>query len=87
MTNEPHDTANRVAGEILRIAVNVEHELDLLIMYYILDFKTSKQNFLSDEILQRLSFQRKIELITNICKIEEYKKNQAENQTNRCNNN
>jgi hypothetical protein len=74
MTNEPHDTANRVAGEILRIAVNVEHELDLLIMYYILDFKTSKQNFLSDEILQRLSFQRKIELITNICKIEEYLK-------------
>ena len=35
MSNEPHDTANRVAGEILRIAVNAENALEHFLIYYI----------------------------------------------------
>ncbi len=68
------DVANRVAGEILRIAVNVERELDLFLMYYILGLSINKQNFLSDEILQRMNFQRKIELFEKIGKLEQFDK-------------
>ena len=74
MSNETVDTANRVAGEILRIAVNIEGDLERFLLYYILDFSAKKQNFLRDEILQRMSFQRKFDLFKKIGKIEHYDK-------------
>lgn len=46
MSNKTADIANRVAGEILGIVVNVEGELERFIMYYILGISSNKQNFL-----------------------------------------
>ncbi|EMR75020.1 hypothetical protein MBGDF03_00509 [Thermoplasmatales archaeon SCGC AB-540-F20] len=74
MSNEPHDTANRVAGEILRIAVNLEGELEHFLIYYILGSSSNKQNFLRDEIIQKMSFQRKFGLFKKIGKLEKYDK-------------
>ena len=74
MSNEPIDIANRVTGEILRITVNVEGELERFLMYYILGLSTTKQNFLRDEILQKMSFQRKIDLFKKISKLEKFDK-------------
>jgi len=72
MSSELVDNANKIAGEILRIAVNVENDLEHFLMYYILGFSSNKQNFLRDEILQKMNFQRKVELFEKISKLEKF---------------
>ena len=74
MSKDVVDNANRIAGEILRIAVGLEGELERFIMYYILGSSVNKQNFLMDEILRRMRFQRKFELFKKIGEIEYYDK-------------
>lgn len=78
MVNEPHDTANRVAGEILRISVNLENDIERFLMYCILDFNVKRQNFFRDEIIQSFDFEKKRVLFEKICKIEKYDKKQFE---------
>ena len=69
---EPHDTFHRRSGEILRIAVNVEAELELFLSTYFCGLSSYKNNIFEDEILLNMGFERKISLFKKICKYEKF---------------
>ena len=69
---EPHDTFHRRSGEILRIAVNVESELEYFLTTYFCGISSYKNNLFEDEILLNMGFERKIALFKKICKHEKF---------------
>ena len=82
---EPHDTFHRRSGEILRIAVNVESELELFLSNYFLGVSSSKDNIFRDEILLNMGFERKITLFKKICKYEKFNQKKLASIIDDCN--
>ncbi len=73
MSMKTHEIFNRRSGEILRLAVTVEEFLEHFISTYFCDHNY-KTNLFLDEIIQKLNFDRKIEIFRNICKFIKYDK-------------
>lgn len=69
MKNES-EQFHRRCGEILRSALEVESSLDSLIPHYFCYPQHDKTVLLYDSILRRMGFERKIEILKEICKKE-----------------
>lgn len=67
MSKKTHETFNRRSGEILRLAVNTESQLELFLSKYFCGHSYYKVNLIEDEILQKLNFDRKIKIFKKIC--------------------
>jgi hypothetical protein len=64
-------------GEILRLALNVESNLEFFISNYFIFPHTQKTFFLKDSIITKLSFERKIQLFEEISKKLDIKKEKS----------
>jgi len=68
------DVFHKRCGEILRMALHVETSLDFFISNYFCYPQSYKTFLLSDLILIKLGFERKVQIFREICKKEEIDK-------------
>ncbi len=77
--DEKNQVFHRNCGEILRLALSVESELDFFISNYFCTPQTYKTFLLSDLILvEIIGFGRKIEIFKEICKEEDIDKKRVD---------
>jgi transcriptional regulator with XRE-family HTH domain len=59
-------------GEVLRLALSIEHSLEFFIANYFIRPQNGKTFFFEDELLVNMQFFRKIDLFEKICKREKF---------------
>lgn len=74
---DPIESFNQNSSVILRIALNVELELEEFIFQYLFDKKNNKIQIFKDLILPSLNFDRKRKIFGDICIFEEIKKEEC----------
>jgi len=68
--NKGNEDFHRKCGEILRMAIDVESNLDAMISHYFCYPHHDKEILLYESIITKIGFDRKIEILKDICKKE-----------------
>jgi hypothetical protein len=71
-TIKEHDEFTRKAGEVLSIALHIETTLEFFISNYFVKPQNAKTHFFNDIFMIKSTFERKLQIFSEICKREKF---------------